>query len=167
MHVDKYEQVWIRISIFVLVVFILAIVTASISAGIMVPGVGGRVDPNLITTPGASPWAEPSVRELAPGKYEAYMLAQIWTFRPNEIRIPVGSEITFYVTSKDVQHGFKITETNINMMVVPGQISTLRTTFDKPGVYNLICHEYCGVGHHTMYAQIIVEDAAATAAASE
>ena len=66
MHVDKYEQVWIRISIFVLVVFTLAVLTATVSAGIQVPGVEGRVDPNLITTPGASPWAEPSVRELAP-----------------------------------------------------------------------------------------------------
>ncbi len=167
MHVDKYEQAWIRISIFVLVIFIIAVLTASVSAGIQVPGVEGRVDPNLITTPGASPWAEPSVRELAPGKYEAYVLAQIWAFRPGEIRIPAGSEITFYVTSKDVQHGFKIMETNINMMVLPGQVSKLKTTFDKPGTYNIVCHEYCGIGHHTMYGKIIVEEVATEAAASE
>jgi len=167
MHVDKYEQVWIRISIFVLIVFTLAVLTASVSAGIQVPGVEGRVDPNLITTPGASPWAEPGVRELAPGKYEAYVLAQIWSFRPGEIRVPAGSEITFYVTSKDVQHGFKIMNTNINLMVLPGQVSKLKTTFATPGIYNIICHEYCGIGHHTMYGQIIVEEAAAEAAASE
>jgi len=157
MHVDKYEQIWIRISIFVLVVFTLAVLTATVSAGIQVPGVEGRVDPNLITTPGASPWAEPGVRELAPGKYEAHILAQIWVFQPGEIRIPAGSEITFYVTSKDIQHGFKILDTNINMMVLPGQVSKLKTRFDKPGTYNIVCHEYCGIGHHTMYGQIIVE----------
>lgn len=167
MHVDKYEQIWIRISIFMLVVFALAVVTATVSAGIQVPGVEGRVDPNLITTPGASPWAEPSVRELAPGKYEAYVLAQIWTFVPNEIRVPAGSEITFYVTSKDIQHGFKIMGTNINMMVLPGQVSKLKTTFDTPGTYDVVCHEYCGIGHHTMYGQIVVEDMAAEAAANE
>lgn len=162
MHVDKYEQVWIRISIFVLVVFTVAVLTATVSAGIQVPGVEGRVDPNLITTPGASPWAAPSVRELAPGKYEAYVLAQIWRFDPGEIRIPAGSEITLYVTSKDVQHGFKIMDTNINLMVLPGQISKLKTTFHNPGTYNIICHEYCGIGHHTMYGQIIVEETAET-----
>lgn len=162
MHVDKYEQAWIRISIFVLVVFTLAVLTATVSAGIQVPGVEGRVNPNLITTPGASPWAEPSVRELAPGKYEAYVLAQIWRFDPGEIRIPAGSEITFYVTSKDVQHGLKIMDTNINMMILPGQVSKLKTTFNNPGTYDIVCHEYCGIGHHTMYGQIIVEETAET-----
>lgn len=167
MHVDKYEQYWIRISIFVLVVFVIAVLTASVSAGIQVPGVSGRVDPNVITTPGASPWAEPGLRELAPGKYEAYVLSQIWVFLPSEIRVPAGSEVTFYVTSKDVQHGFKITKTNINMMVLPGQVSKLTATFETPGTYDIICHEYCGVGHHTMYGQIIVEEPAEAEAASE
>jgi cytochrome c oxidase subunit 2 len=116
-----------------------------------------------VTTPGVSPWAEPGLREIAPGKYEAYVLAQIWLFTPNEIRVPAGSEVTFYVTSKDVQHGFKISNTNINMMVLPGQVSKLTAHFDKPGTYNIICHEYCGVGHHTMFGQIIVEEPEAQA----
>lgn len=58
-------------------------------------------------------------------------------------------------------------DTNINMMVLPGQVSNLKTTFDKPGTYNVICHEYCGIGHHTMYGQIVVEEVAAAAAANE
>jgi len=90
------------------------------------------------------------------------VLAQIWRFDPGEIRIPAGSEITFYVTSKDVQHGFKIMDTNINLMVLPGQVSKLKTTFENPGTYDVVCHEYCGIGHHTMYGQIIVEATADT-----
>jgi cytochrome c oxidase subunit 2 len=98
------------------------------------------------------------------------MTAQVWSFTPAEIRLPVGAEVTFYVTARDVLHGFKIAETNINMMVLPGQVSTLKAVFEKPGTYNLICHEYCGaggptIGHHTMYGQIIVEGGAETAAA--
>ena len=31
--------------------------------------------------------------------------------------------------------------------------------FDEPGEYLLICHEYCGLGHHMMYGRIIVEPA--------
>jgi cytochrome c oxidase subunit 2 len=163
MHVDKYEQAWIRLSLFVLVVFILAVFTTSVVNGIKLPTVVQRVDPKTVTTPGVSPWAEPGLREIAPGKYEAYVLAQIWLFTPNEIRVPAGSEVTFYVTSKDVQHGFKISNTNINMMVLPGQVSKLTAHFDKPGTYNIICHEYCGVGHHTMFGQIIVEEPEAQA----
>jgi cytochrome c oxidase subunit 2 len=103
-----------------------------------------------VATPGASPFGAPvdeRVRELAPGKYEAYILAQTWVFQPNEVRIPAGSEITFYLTSKDVQHGFNLEGTNINMQILPGQVSTLTATFNEPGERFFICHEYCGVGH--------------------
>jgi cytochrome c oxidase subunit II len=156
-HIDRYEQIWIRITVAVLVIFMLAIVVAGFTNGIQLPGAYPRVDPNTLTTPGASPWAEPGLRELAPGKYEAYVLAQIWTFVPSEIRVPAGSQVTFYFTSKDVQHGLKISNTNVNTMVLPGQVSKVTVRFEEPGIYDFICHEYCGVGHHTMYGQIIVE----------
>ncbi|MBX2997712.1 MAG: cytochrome c oxidase subunit II [Caldilineaceae bacterium] len=155
-HVDRYEQAWIRITILILIAFIGAVIVAGVASGIQVPSAYQRVDPKALSEPG-SPWAEPGLRELAPGKYEAYILSQIWSFVPNEMRVPVGSEVTFYVTSRDVQHGFKIVDTNINMMVLPGQVAKLKTTFARPGTYNIICHEYCGTLHHTMYAQIIVE----------
>ncbi|MCB8987135.1 MAG: hypothetical protein H6661_05250 [Ardenticatenaceae bacterium] len=51
--------------------------------------------------------------------------------------------MTFYVTSKDVQHGFRINETNVNMQIVPGEVSKLTITFDEPREYDFICHEYC------------------------
>ncbi len=162
LHVDWYEAVWIRISLFVLVIFLLAVIAASSAFGIQVPGAYARIKPDEIMAPG-SPFAEPGVRELAPDTYEAYLRAATWSFTPSEIRVPAGATVTFYITSLDVQHGFKIMDTNINMMVLPGQISTLKTQFDTPGTYNMICHEYCGAanadfGHHTMYGQIIVED---------
>lgn len=168
LHIDRYEAIWIRATLIMLVIFAGAIILSGFAWGIQLPGAYQRVDPATLNDP-SSPFATPGLRELAPGKYEAYMTAQVWSFTPSELRIPVGSEVTFYVTARDVQHGFKIMETNINMMVLPGQISTLKATFKEAGTYNLICHEYCGaggptIGHHTMYAQIIVEDSAAVAA---
>ncbi|MCB9137833.1 MAG: cupredoxin domain-containing protein [Caldilineaceae bacterium] len=162
LHIDRYEAAWIRISIGVLVVFMIAVTISSFAIGIQLPGVYDRINPNELYEPG-SPFAEPGLRELAPGKYEAYFRGQIWSFVPNEIHVPVGSEVTFYVTSQDVQHGFKITETNVNVMVLPGQISTLKHTFDEAGEYKIICHEYCGQLHHTMYATIYVEEDAPVA----
>ncbi|MEM7130306.1 MAG: cytochrome c oxidase subunit II [Chloroflexota bacterium] len=156
-HVDRYEAFWIRISLVTLVAFGLAIIISSSVFSIQVPGVYQRINPNTLMTPQSSLFANPGLRELAPGQYEAYIRSQIWAFTPSQIRIPAGANITFYVTSQDVQHGFKIAKTNINMMVLPGQISKLTTRFDEPGTYNIICHEYCGIGHHNMYGQIIVE----------
>ena len=160
MHVDRTEKIFIFGSIVLVVIFALAIAVSSIAYGIQVPAPYEQVNPNTIATPGNSPWGAPveeRVRELAPGVYEAYILAQTWVFQPNEVRIPAGSEITFYVTSKDVQHGFVIERTNLNMMVLPGQVSKATMTFNEPGEYYFICHEYCGVGHQTMYGRLIVE----------
>lgn len=156
LHVDKYEGMWLKISFVVMGVFFLSVIVSAFAIGIQLPGSYARIDPNTLYEPG-SPYAEPGLRELAPGKYEAYFRAQIWSFAPNEIRVPAGSEVTFYVTSQDVQHGFKITQTNVNVMVLPGQVSTLKHTFNEPGEYQIICHEYCGQLHHTMYATIYVE----------
>ena len=46
---------------------------------------------------------------------------------------------------------------NINVMVLPGQIAHAPARFDTPGEYPIICHEYCGIAHHTMGGKIIVE----------
>jgi cytochrome c oxidase subunit 2 len=99
----------------------------------------------------------PGIRELAPGRYEVAMVAQVFQFTPGEIRVPVGAKVTFELTSPDVIHGFKIENTPINVMVVPGQISRVTTTFTKPGEYLFVCHEYCGGGHHVMFGKVIVE----------
>ena len=64
--------------------------------------------------------------------------------------------MTIYVTSPDLQHGFKVTDTNVNMQVVPGQVSKLEYTFEEVGDYPYICTEYCGRGHATMFGTISV-----------
>ncbi|GIK54411.1 MAG: cytochrome C oxidase subunit II [Chloroflexi bacterium] len=160
MHIDTRERNYIVLSVLLMLIFATALMVSAFAYGIQVPVPYERVDPRTVATPGASPWGNPveeRVRELAPNKYEAYILAQAWVFLPNKITIPKGSSLTLYVTSKDVQHGFNIQGTNINMMILPGQVSTLTATFDKPGTYNIVCNEYCGVGHQTMYATIEVQ----------
>lgn len=161
MHIDPRERNYIVITIALIVVFATALLVSAFAYGIQVPVPYARVNPNEIATPGASPWGAPMderVRELAPNKYEAYILSQTWSFLPNRVVVPKGSTVTFYVTSKDVQHGFNIQETNINMMVIPGQVSKLTATFDEAGEYYFVCNEYCGVGHQTMFGTIVVEE---------
>ena len=40
--------------------------------------------------------------------------------------VPAGTPVTFRATSADVVHGFLITGTNINLMLVPGYVSGLQ-----------------------------------------
>lgn len=156
-HVDVYEKWWIAASLVVLIIFAAALGIAGFAAGIQVPVPEARVNPNTVDETG--PFADPGLRELAPGKYDAYVLAQAspWRFYPEEIHVPAGSRVTFYLTSADVQHGFLIPGTNINVQLLPGQVSKLTTTFEEPGTYSYICTEYCGVGHQNMFGTIIVE----------
>jgi cytochrome c oxidase subunit 2 len=85
------------------------------------------------------------------------MVAQVWSFAPYEIRIPAGSTVTFIATSRDVVHGLFIPRTTVNVMLLPGQVARVTARFDRPGEYPLICHEYCGIAHHTMSGRVIVE----------
>jgi cytochrome c oxidase subunit 2 len=101
-------------------------------------------------------YTEPKVNKLDEKTYQVFSVASMWQFQPSEIYVPVGSEVDFFLTSKDVVHGFNISDKNINMMAVYGAINKTTVKFDKPGVYDIVCHEYCGVGHQNMRAQVIV-----------
>ena len=157
MHIDPYEKNWMRISIGILIGFAIAITVAGFAFGFQVPSPEQRVDPRTVATDPNSPWSQPGLRELAPGKYEAYILAQTWQFLPREMTVPVGSTVTFYITSKDVQHGLKLQNTNLNVQIVPGQVSSLTIQFDTPGRYDYVCSEYCGAAHAAMFGTLTVE----------
>ncbi len=101
-------------------------------------------------------YAEPKIEQLDDSTYRVFCVASMWKFEPSEIYIPTGSEVDFYLTSKDVVHGFNIAPKNVNMMAVFGALNKTTVNFDKPGVYDIICHEYCGTGHANMRAQVIV-----------
>ena len=65
--------------------------------------------------------------------------------------------VRILATSVDVIHGIRIRDTNANVMVIPGQVSEVQDVeFDEEGEYWLFCHEYCGIGHHSMSARITV-----------
>lgn len=154
MEIDPYERNWMRASALLLVGFAIVVTIAGFAMGFELPGADQEVDPRTVLEDG--PFAEPGVREIAPGVYEAWVVARAWSFDPREIEVPVGSEVTIYVTSPDVQHGFKITDTNVNMQIVPGQVSKLTFTFDEVGEFPYICHEYCGTGHAAMFGVVNV-----------
>jgi cytochrome c oxidase subunit 2 len=101
-------------------------------------------------------YEEPKVNKLDDKTYQVFAVASMWQFQPSEIYIPVGSEVDFYLTSKDVVHGFNIAPKNVNMMAVYGAINKTTVKFEKPGIYDIVCHEFCGVGHQNMRAQVIV-----------
>ncbi len=70
--------------------------------------------------------------------------------------MPAGSTVTFHVTSADVIHGFEVAGTNVNAMVIPGQMTRMTVEFEEPATYGLVCNEYCGAAHHAMEGRLVV-----------
>jgi cytochrome c oxidase subunit 2 len=138
-----------------LLLFLGAITTAAVLDGMVPPSHAQTIDPTRVArTP---PFDRPGLRKLPDGSYEAYYVARVFSFEPRKIVIPRGAVVTFYATTPDVVHGFSIPLTGVNMMVVPGWVSSAKHTFKEAGTFLLVCNEYCGAGHHLMAAQVEVK----------
>lgn len=155
MRVHTYERAFLWLGAIMLVVFMIALALASMAMGIHLPGKVGRIDPAEVRS--QAPFDEPGVRQVGGNAYEAVIIGQAWSFVPSEIRVPAGAQVTFLATTVDVIHGLHIENTRINMMLIPGQVSRNSYVFDEPGEHLIICHEYCGLGHHLMYGRVVVE----------
>jgi cytochrome c oxidase subunit 2 len=95
------------------------------------------------------------------GSVTVRIVGQEYSFTPQCIVVPTDTLVTFRAASADVVHGFLIRNTNVNLMLVPGYVSTLRTRFATPIESAMPCHEYCGSGHQGMWARVRVIDKAA------
>jgi cytochrome c oxidase subunit 2 len=155
MHIDELERYWLISVSVVLGAFTAALLASVFVFGVELPSPVGRIDP---TTIGEGEFAEPGLRHMGGNQYTAHIIAQMWIYNPNEIRVPVGSEVTFIMTSKDITHGIIIEEHDVNLMLLPGQVTRTTATFERPGTFEMVCHEYCGPGHHSMIGQVIVEE---------
>lgn len=183
MHIDRYERYWIIISAAVLGAFFASLVAGAFIFGIRLPSSPGDfVNPVGLSV---TEFAEPGLRNMGDGQYTLHIVAHMWQFdlgsnetyadyfasqssdpdfryvsadAPNQVvRVPVGSEVTFIVTSQDVTHGFIIEHHNANIEVIPGHVGRQTVRFNRPGVFRMLCHEYCGQAHHSMHAMIVVE----------
>ncbi len=155
MHIHELEKRWIQISIALLASFAVLIGVAAFAFGVQVPTLERRVDPTRLDEDPV--WSNPGVREIVPGEqYEVYLISKAWQFVPRTIEVPAGAKVTFYVTSSDIQHGFKIVDTSVSMQVLPGYVGKVSYVFREPGEYIMVCTEYCGLGHAAMYGVIKV-----------
>lgn len=75
--------------------------------------------------------------------------------------LSVGDTVEFNVTTRDVTHGFGLYDPDMNLIgqtqAMPEYTNTFYTTFDEPGIYKILCLEYCGLGHHLMMSEIVVK----------
>lgn len=77
--------------------------------------------------------------------------------RSNEVRLPLGRPVRVLLRSKDVLHNFYIPQMRAKMDMVPGMVSYLWFEPTRTGSFEILCAEFCGVGHYNMRGKLIVE----------
>lgn len=81
-----------------------------------------------------------------------------FSIEPGTIR--AGEPVEFRLTASDVNHGFGVyTEDDefvLQAQVVPDVVTNVVHTFEEPGIYKVLCLEFCGLDHHGMVAQFEV-----------
>lgn len=155
--INKYEFLWIS---FFLVMAVGHIILIAYSLALEGPHIATRVTrakPAQLLESGI--FANPGVTYLErPARAEVVGVAQAFAFAPSEIVLEKDVETTFYLTAKDVIHGYQVQGTNINVELIPGEVATFTYSFSKPGEYRLACNQYCGIGHHNMLGKVIIVD---------
>lgn len=158
---ERVEHRWAVAAAAVVVVMIVLAAFAGIHQATMPQVRVENVDPTTLHVAGEFIESNLGSDVEPDGSVMVRVVGQQYSFTPQCILVPDGTPITFRATSADVIHGFLIDDTNVNIMLVPGFVSVIRTRFDAPGERHMPCHEFCGVGHEGMWANVHIIDKAA------
>ena len=84
-------------------------------------------------------------------------MAETGGWNPSTFQAKAGVPIHLRLTSEDVMHGFAIGQSDTPVVdVLPGQMTEMTITFDKPGTYTFYCTRWCGPNHWRMRGKIEV-----------
>lgn len=159
-----HEKVWLSL-----------VVLLGVGMFVMMPvwhAVGGQNSPT--TTYRVSPdgyfkkvtdWTKGTQRGeegVVPPGQDVYLAAMRFAWFPNSVVLQARVPYRIHLSSRDVNHGFSIhregeAAQKANFQVVPGYEYVLTMEFQDPGVYYIVCQEYCGIGHHGMVGKIVVQ----------
>lgn len=164
MDIHRYEKLWFGLALLLIVAFIGTITYAAVGAGVqMVGDDGGTVDPDAVSDHEKfQQYQNSQATKVDEGEYAVAIHALQFAFIPGTgqpVEVPANSEVTFYVTTSDVIHGMDVVGSNVNVMVIPGQMAEFTVEFDdydERQSYGLVCNEFCGAGHETMEGQLDV-----------
>ncbi len=166
--IERIEKRVMYIAIALMFVFASLVLYAGMGLGIALPTCNDRI----------TPFKEGNVIPKENNRFEVHYVARMWSFEPAELILPENAEVDLYLSALDVEHGFEVPGTALNLMATPGSVNAAHQRFDKKGEYLVICHEYCGLNHQNMtgkirvvssdeYTRVMQEMASRTLAAGE
>ena len=84
-------------------------------------------------------------------------IAENGGWSPDVIKANVDESLHLKLTSDDVVHGFAVGQMDMQSVdILPGKVTDVTLTFDKPGIYTFFCTRWCGLNHWRMRGTIEV-----------
>lgn len=137
----KLEIIWTVIPIILLT--ILAVPTV---------GYTFKHDQNLSTDPNAV-----KVQVIAHQFWWEFNYPEYGIYSAQELRMPVDRDVSFEITSADVNHSFWVPALGGKKDTNPGMTSYMHLRATEVGVYKGKCAELCGQSHALMDFKVVVE----------
>jgi len=160
---ERVERRWAAVAVTIIALMVIMATFAAVHLGAMPQSRVETVDPRTLHLAGEFVDSNLGSAVEPDGSVTVRAIGQQYSFTPSCILVPTDAPITFRATSADVVHGLLITGTNINLMLVPGYVSSLDARFDEPGERLMPCHEFCSVGHEGMWGRVKIIDRVAFA----
>jgi cytochrome c oxidase subunit II len=155
-EVARTEKRWLTVMVAMLIVMMAVVVLTGVTNAIHPPSNVETIDPTTLHLGGEFAESNLGTAREQDGSLTARLVADQYAFVPDCVKLAADTPVKFRLTSPDVIHGFLLPATNVNTMVVPGFVAEVRTRFTRPGIYRMPCNEFCGNGHHGMWARVSV-----------
>ena len=133
--------------------------TASDLASRRPPFVWGLVILGVVVTAG-SLWSWPHAVSVDDDVVTVNATGGQWYWDIDIEEVPAGRIVVFNAHTEDVNHGLGIYgpdgRLHTQVQAMPGYVNQVEYVFEKPGLYQVLCMEFCGVAHHDMIAEFNV-----------
>lgn len=87
-----------------------------------------------------------------------------WVWIMDRLEANAGDTVVFNVSAADVTHGLGIYDPDMTLIaqaqaMPSGYVNKIKLKLDRPGIYKLLCLEYCGLAHHSMITDFTIHPA--------
>ena len=104
-----------------------------------------------------SPVALGARKDRGPAVRTFEITASRFKFDPALIEVAQGDEVRLVLRSADSVHGLAIKELKVKVKIPKGGDPAFATfVASRAGTFEIACSEYCGLGHRTMKAHLVV-----------
>ena len=83
-----------------------------------------------------------------------------WYWDIDVEEVPANRTVVFNAHTEDVNHGLGIYgpdgRLHVQVQAMPGYVNQVEYIFEEPGLYQVLCMEFCGIAHHDMIAEFNV-----------